>query len=76
MAATISPIAPVVDKDSEAGESTISVFGGELMAVLIPDARLWEVSCKPVGIMEVFLEYLKVCDHLNVHFVGECCSES
>ena len=76
MAATISAVAPVVDKDSEAGESTISVFGGEFMAVLVPDARFREVSCKPVGIVEVFLEYLKICDHLNVHFVDERCSES
>ena len=56
MAATIGPVAPVVDKDNEAGESTISVFGGELMAILVADTRFREVSCKPVGIVEDFLE--------------------
>ena len=66
MAATISPVAPVVDKNNEAGESTSSILRSELMAVLVPDARLWEVSGKPGGIVEGFLEYLKILDHLSV----------
>ena len=76
MAATISPVAPVMDKDREAGESTDSVLGGELMAVMVPHARRREVSCKPVGIVKDFLEYLNICDHLSVHFMDECCSEN
>jgi hypothetical protein len=37
-------VATVMDKHHEAGESTSSVFFGELGAVLVPDMRLWEVS--------------------------------
>jgi len=70
VAAAIHLVAPVVDKHYEAGASTSSVFLGELMAVLVSDARLWEVSGKPIGIIEGLLEYLKICDHLRVHFLG------
>jgi len=76
MAATVGPVAPVVNKHYEAGESTSSVVCGELMAVLVADARLWEVSGKPVGRVIGVPEYLKMCDHLSVHFVDECYGES
>ena len=76
MAAAISPVAPVVNKNNETGESTSTVFYGELMAVLISYARFWEVSGKPVGTVEDVLEYLKICDRLSVHLVDGCCSES
>jgi hypothetical protein len=69
MAAAIGLVAPVVNKNYEAGESTSSIFCGELMTVLVPDVRFWEVSGKPVGAVEGFLEYLKICDRLSVHFV-------
>lgn len=76
MAAAICSVAPVVNKDSETGESTSSVFYGELMAVLVPYARFWEVSGKPVGTVEDVLEYIKICDRLSVHLVDECYNES
>ena len=70
VAAAIHLVAPVVDKNHETGAPTGSVFLGELMAVLVCDARLSEVSVKPIGIIEGLLEYLEICDHLRVHLFG------
>ena len=75
MAAAISPVAPVVNKGYQAGESTNSVFYGELMAVWVPDSRLWEVSNEPVGTVEGFPEYLKFRS-LRGHISDECRDES
>ena len=72
MAAAIRLVAPVMDEYYEAGEPASSVFFGELVAVLVSDARLWEVSGEPVRIVEGLAEYLKICDHLSVHFRSEC----
>jgi hypothetical protein len=58
--AAIPAVAPIVDKNHEAGEPSSSVFGRELVAVRVPDARLREVSRKPVGIVEGVFKYLKV----------------
>jgi hypothetical protein len=66
MPAAIS-IAPVVNKHREAGETTSSVASSELMAVLVPDSRLWEVSGEPVRVVEGFVEYLEICNLLSVH---------
>ena len=76
MAAAVRPVAPVMDEHDEAGEATSSVFFCEPMAVLVSDARLWEVSREPVGIVEDLPEYLKICIRLGVHLRGECCNES
>jgi len=76
MAAAIPPVAPVMDEHHEAGDSTSPVFFCELMAVLVSDAGLREVSGKPVGIVEGLLEYLNICNYLTLHFRGECCNES
>ena len=76
MAAAIRPVAPVMDEHHETGESTGSIFFCKFMAVLVSDARLWEVSGKPVGIVEGLTEYLKFCNQLRVHFKGECCNEN
>ena len=76
MEAVEIPVAPVVNKNSETGESTSSVFYGELMTVLVPYAGFWEVSGKPAGTIEDVLECLKICDHLSVHRVDESFCES
>jgi hypothetical protein len=68
--AAIDVVTPVVDKHHEAGETTSSVFYGELMAVPVADAWLCEVFGEPVGALEVTFEDLKICDLLGVHFWG------
>jgi hypothetical protein len=68
--AAIGVVTPVVHKNHEAGEPTSSVFRGELMAVPVADARLWEVFGKPVGALDVTLDDLKICGLLGVHFLG------
>ena len=60
MVAAISLVAQVVNKHNETGESTSSVFYGELMAVLVPYAGFWEVFGMPVGTLKGVLEHLKM----------------
>jgi uncharacterized PurR-regulated membrane protein YhhQ (DUF165 family) len=60
MAAAKGLIAPIVNKHHEARDSTRSVFLGELMAILVPDAGLWEVSGQPLGIVEGPFEYIEL----------------
>jgi hypothetical protein len=67
MPAAIRPVSPVVNKYYEAGESTNSVFCSKLMAVLVPNERLWKVFGEPVGTVNGILEHLKICDLLVMH---------